>query len=162
MTSAQVHFQVKHDPRIYRSFWIKHLDLLVRRRSHSCRRSNRVRTIPARVSRPTETRERSRRLEYATRAAGKGVEKCRWCGCVPAWAAPEHGLIENRTLPLTQPLQVKTDPGRDYHLVMRKAETTEIAVTAYIEGGRFFRLLMPPNTYTRHAAIGREWRGEED
>lgn len=82
---------------------------------------------------------------------------------LPARAAPDHGLIENRTgLPLTLPLQVKTDPGRDAYLVMRDAETTEIAVTAYIEGGRFFRLLMPPGTYTLHAAFGREWQGRED
>lgn len=82
---------------------------------------------------------------------------------LPAWAAPGHGLIENRTgLPLTLPLQVKTDAGRDVYLVMRDAKTTEIAVTAYIEGGRFFRLLMPPGTYTLHAAVGREWKGEDE
>ncbi|SFG80924.1 hypothetical protein SAMN04488020_10470 [Palleronia marisminoris] len=82
---------------------------------------------------------------------------------LPAWADPGHGLIKNRTgLPLTLPLQVKTDPGRDVYLVMRDAATTEIAVTAYIEGGRFFRLLMPPGTYTLHAAMGREWLGEDD
>ena len=81
----------------------------------------------------------------------------------PLHAAPDHGLIENRTgLPLTLPLQVKTDPGRDIYLVMRDAATTEIAVTAYIEGGRFFQLLMPPGTYTLHAAIGREWKGEDE
>ena len=80
----------------------------------------------------------------------------------PLHAAPGHGLIENRTgLPLTLPLQVRTEPGRDVYLVMRDAATTEIAVTAYIEGGRFFQLLMPPGTYTLHAAIGRAWQGED-
>ncbi|WP_375260517.1 hypothetical protein [Palleronia sp.] len=82
---------------------------------------------------------------------------------LPAWAAPDHGLIENRTgLPLTLPLQVRTEPGRDVYLVMRDAATTEIAVIAYIEGGRFFQLLMPPGTYTMHTAIGREWRDAEE
>ena len=83
----------------------------------------------------------------------------------PAMAeeVPSHGLIRNYTgLPMTLPLQVKTNPGRDVYIVMRNAETTEIAVTAYIEGGRFFRLMMPPGTYTMHAAIGAGWEGEED
>ncbi len=80
-----------------------------------------------------------------------------------ALAAPAHGLIRNETgLPLTFPLQVKTTSGWDAYLVLRDADTGGIAVTAYIEGGRFFRLLMPPGDYTFHAALGRGWEGEED
>ncbi|TRD20615.1 hypothetical protein [Palleronia caenipelagi] len=75
---------------------------------------------------------------------------------------PRHGLIENRTgLPLTLPLQVKTLPGRDYYLDLRTAETGQSAVLAYIHGGQFFRLLMPPGTYELHAATGSDWRGPE-
>ncbi|SPJ23605.1 hypothetical protein [Palleronia abyssalis] len=80
----------------------------------------------------------------------------------PVLAQPNHGLIENRTgLPLTLPLQIKTDSGLDVYLVLRTADSGQIAVTAYIEGGRFFRLLMPPGTYTLHAAMGEEWQGED-
>lgn len=79
-----------------------------------------------------------------------------------AVGAPSHGLIENRTgLPLTLPLQIRTAPGRDAYLVLRNAGSGAVAVTAYVEGGRFFRLLMPPGSYTLHAALGREWQGPE-
>ncbi len=78
-------------------------------------------------------------------------------------AAPDHGLIENRTgLPLVFPLQVRTTSGRDVYLVLRDAESGRIAVTAYVEGGRFFRLLMPPGTYRLTAALGRDWEGKDD
>ncbi len=77
-------------------------------------------------------------------------------------ASPGHGLIENRTgLPLVFPLQIKTTIGRDAYLVLRDAGTGEIAVTAYVEGGRFFRLLMPPGTYRLTAALGRDWEDKE-
>lgn len=77
-------------------------------------------------------------------------------------APPDHGLIRNETgLPLTFPLQVRTTTGQSAYLVLRDAATDEIAVTAYVEGGRYFRLLMPPGAYTLHAALGRDWQGEE-
>ena len=77
-------------------------------------------------------------------------------------AAPEHGLMFNRTgLPLVFPLQVRTDPGRDVALVLRDAETGEAAVGGYIEGGRFFRILVPPGTFTLDFASGTGWEGME-
>ncbi|PZX15736.1 hypothetical protein LX81_02368 [Palleronia aestuarii] len=79
-----------------------------------------------------------------------------------AAAAPDHGLMWNRTgLPLVFPLQIRTDPGRDTVLVMRDAETGEAAVAGYIEGGRFFRILVPPGTYELDFATGTEWVDEE-
>ncbi len=86
-----------------------------------------------------------------------------WAAGAAIAAAPGHGLIENRTgLPLVFPLQVETTSGRDAYLVLRDAGTGEIAVTAYVEGGRFFRLLMPPGTYILTAALGRGWKGRDE
>ena len=79
----------------------------------------------------------------------------------PVAAQPEHGMIRNHTgLPLTFPLQVRTDPGRDYALVLLEDATGDRALTAYIEGGRFFRVLTPPGRYRLHLASGTRWVGE--
>ncbi|MDV7144067.1 hypothetical protein R3X27_15365 [Tropicimonas sp. TH_r6] len=59
-----------------------------------------------------------------------------------------HGLAWNRTgLPAVFPLQVMTREGQDYFLTLLDAETDQPAVGAHIDGGRFFKLLVPPGTY---------------
>lgn len=75
--------------------------------------------------------------------------------------ARRHGLMWNRTgLPAVFPLQVKTAVGQDYLLQLTDRQTGDTALAAYIEGGRFFRVLVPPGTYDVHFAYGAEWRGE--
>lgn len=88
--------------------------------------------------------------------------------CVLALAAPiaaqqpRHGLLFNRTgLPLTLPLQIKTDPGLDYALILADPQTDEAKLSAFIHGGKFFRLLVPPGTFRLHFAYGERWEGPE-
>ncbi|MGX0877997.1 hypothetical protein ACSSV4_002693 [Roseovarius sp. MBR-154] len=77
--------------------------------------------------------------------------------------APRAGLMWNRTgLPAVFPLQVKSPPGRDYFLRLIDVETGDAALAAYIEGGAFFRVLVPPGTFRLIFAAGTTWRGEDD
>lgn len=76
-------------------------------------------------------------------------------------AAPRPGLMWNRTgLPAVFPLQIKTPPGRDYHVLLSHAEGGTEAVAAYFHGGAFFRLLVPPGTFRVRISHGLEWQGE--
>jgi hypothetical protein len=60
-------------------------------------------------------------------------------------------LIRNATgLPLVFPLQIRSVPGTDYHVVLRDAENGTIALEAALEGGRFFRVLAPPGQFNLH------------
>ena len=79
-----------------------------------------------------------------------------------AAAAPPHGLMWSESeLPRTFPLQVRTPPGRDAYLVLRDAATDAAVLGAYIEGGRFFRILVPPGTFVLDIAFGTDWQGRE-
>ncbi|MGK7654042.1 hypothetical protein ACSQ76_16980 [Roseovarius sp. B08] len=81
---------------------------------------------------------------------------------VAADERPDPGLMWNRTgLPLTFPLQVKTAPGADYIVTLHHAETDEAALAAYITGGVFFRVLVPPGTYRLRFDYGSIWDREE-
>ncbi len=76
---------------------------------------------------------------------------------LPARAAPDDtaassprpsGLMWNRTgLPAVFPLQVTTPGGRDYVLTLIDETTGTAALAAYIEGGAFFKVLVPPGAY---------------
>jgi hypothetical protein len=77
-------------------------------------------------------------------------------------AHPPAGLLWNRTgLPAVFPLQVKTPPGPDYHLTLIDTQTGEAALAAYINGGAFFRVLVPPGTFRLRFATGRDWQVED-
>jgi hypothetical protein len=65
-------------------------------------------------------------------------------------------------LPAVFPLQIKTAPGPDYMLRLIDVQSGKPVLAAYIEGGRFFRVLVPPGTFRLHFASGLIWRGEED
>ena len=86
--------------------------------------------------------------------------------CLPGVAAAESvqiepGLVWNRTgLPAVFPLQVKTDAGQDYFLILRDAATGEDRLAAYVRGGEFFRVLVPPGSFTLHFDYGQNWQGE--
>lgn len=75
---------------------------------------------------------------------------------------PEPGLMWNRTgLPAIFPLQVKTRAGRDYVLVLIDDRSGAESLAAYIEGGTFFRVLVPPGTFRLRFAFGTDWRGTD-
>ncbi|MDZ4393115.1 hypothetical protein [Cypionkella sp.] len=75
---------------------------------------------------------------------------------------PPAGLLWNKTgLPAVFPLQVKTLPGRDHVVTLLDAETGEEALAAYIRGGAFFRVLVPPGGYRLRFVSGKDWRGAE-
>ena len=75
--------------------------------------------------------------------------------------APRPGLLWSRTgLPAVFPPQVKTPEGADYYLVLTGEDSGEEALAAYIRGGAFFRVLVPPGRYRLHFASGRDWQGE--
>lgn len=94
-------------------------------------------------------------LASVAQAAGSGDS----AGAQP----PPAGLMWNRTgLPAVFPLQVKTVPGRDYMLTLIDAETGAEALAAYIEGGAFFKVLVPPGTFRLRFASGAVWQGEDD
>jgi len=71
------------------------------------------------------------------------------------------GLMWNRSgLPAVFPLQVKTPPGQDYFLTLID-ENTDAVLAAYIKGGAFFKVLVPPGMFRLRFAFGDIWQGEE-
>lgn len=77
-------------------------------------------------------------------------------------APTQSGLIWNRTgLPAVFPLQVKTPAGQDHFLTLIDEETGVEALAAYIVGGSFFKVLVPPGTFTLQFSFGDTWQGEE-
>lgn len=76
-------------------------------------------------------------------------------------APQRHGLMWNRTgLPAVFPLQDKTAVVQDYLLQLKDAQTGDTALAAYINGARFFRVLVPPGTYDVQIAYGAKWQDE--
>lgn len=81
-----------------------------------------------------------------------------------ATASPtqQAGLMWNRSgLPAVFPLQVKTPPGQDYFLTLIDNDTGKAALAAYIKGGVFFKVLVPPGGFTLRFATGDVWQGED-
>ncbi len=75
---------------------------------------------------------------------------------------PPAGLLWLRSdLPAVFPLQVKTAPGRDYHLTLTDTATGKDTLAAYIRGGAFFRVLVPPGRYSARFALGTVWKGAD-
>lgn len=77
-------------------------------------------------------------------------------------SAPRTGLLwRNSSLPAVFPLQVRTAAGQDYYLTLIHAETGQAVLAAYITGGDFFRVLVPPGRYALHLASGARWQDDE-
>lgn len=75
---------------------------------------------------------------------------------------PRQGLMWNRTgLPAVFPLQVKTVVGQNYVLLLSDPKSQADVLAAYITGGEFFRVLVPPGTFRIRFASGITWRGED-
>lgn len=76
-----------------------------------------------------------------------------------------QGLLWAQTdLPRTLPLQIRTVPGHDYYIVLRDVATGRDVIGAYAQGGRFFRLLVPPGQFELQIAMGKpgDWQGAGD
>lgn len=74
----------------------------------------------------------------------------------------KHGLMWHSSgLPAVFPLQVKTLGPQDYYVTLINVESGETVLVAYIEGGRFFRVLVPPGTFEVRFAYGNNWQGED-
>lgn len=72
-----------------------------------------------------------------------------------------QGLMWNRSgLPARLPLQIKTAAGADYLLHLRDTGTGRDVLAAYLRGGEFFRVLVPPGRFELHFASGTDWQGE--
>ena len=82
--------------------------------------------------------------------------------CMSSAEVPRHGLMWNRTgLPAVFPLQVKTTTGQNYYVNLVDAHSGEPALAAFIEGGRFFKVLVPPGQFEVHFASGLNWENEK-
>ncbi len=91
-------------------------------------------------------------------AVAKGTD-----GVVQAAGSPPAGLMWNRTgLPLVFPLQVRSAPGNDYVVTLLDTDTGTPLLAAYIRGGSFFSVLVPPGTFDVTFATGVLWRGEDE
>lgn len=76
--------------------------------------------------------------------------------------APSHGLMWHRSgLPAVFPLQIKTLGPQDYYVTLTSVETQKAVLAAYIDGGRFFQVLVPPGTFRVQIAAGADWKGED-
>ncbi|NCQ22829.1 MAG: hypothetical protein COW54_15710 [Rhodobacteraceae bacterium CG17_big_fil_post_rev_8_21_14_2_50_63_15] len=75
---------------------------------------------------------------------------------------PRTGLLWlSSSLPAVFPLQVRTRAGQDYYLTLIHDETGQATLAAYIVGGDFFRVLVPPGRYELHLASGTHWQDED-
>ena len=71
------------------------------------------------------------------------------------------GLMWNRSgLPAIFPLQIKTPVGKNYFLTLIDAETGKETLAAFINGGTFFKVLVPPGSFVVRFAAGDIWQGE--
>lgn len=73
---------------------------------------------------------------------------------------PEAGLLWLRSdLPAVFPLQIKTGPGRDHVVTLIDTANGREALAAYVRGGQFFRVLVPPGRFRLRLASGEVWYG---
>lgn len=77
-------------------------------------------------------------------------------------AKPRAGLMWNKSgLPAVFPLQVKTAPGADYVLLLTDDASGEEVLAAFLVGGQFFRVLVPPGNFRVRFAAGVQWQGDD-
>lgn len=81
----------------------------------------------------------------------------------PAFAdRPAAGLMWHRSgLPATFPMQVRTDAGPDWFLQLIDLNGKPV-LAAYIHGGQFFKVLVPPGEYRVTLASGWLWQNETE
>ena len=75
---------------------------------------------------------------------------------------PKPGLMWSRSeLPSVFPLQVKTSPGLNYYLTLTDTKTQDATLAAFVVGGEFFQVLVPPGSFILRFAYGKTWQNEE-
>ncbi len=75
--------------------------------------------------------------------------------------ARPQGLMWNRSgLPATLPLLIKTNSGTDFFLNLRDVNSDKVVFAAYVRGGEFFQVLVPPGRFELVFASGEDWQGE--
>ncbi|WP_299839194.1 hypothetical protein [uncultured Paracoccus sp.] len=82
----------------------------------------------------------------------------------PAMTAerPVAGLMWNRSgLPATLPLQLHSEAGLDHVVMLTPPGGDAPVLAAYIRGGDFFRVLVPPGDWQIGIASGADWQGGE-
>ncbi|SPH24206.1 hypothetical protein DEA8626_03256 [Defluviimonas aquaemixtae] len=83
------------------------------------------------------------------------------CAASRAEERPVTGLLwRERDVPAVFPLQVRTLAGRDYYLLLVDAVSGQERLGAYLRGGEFFRVLVPPGRYELRVSYGTDWQGE--
>ena len=83
---------------------------------------------------------------------------------LPALAGerPVAGLMWNRSgLPATLPLQLHSEAGLDHVVMLTPPEGDAPVLAAYIRGGDFFRVLVPPGEWRIAIASGQDWQDGE-
>lgn len=58
------------------------------------------------------------------------------------------------------PLEIKTNFGANYFIKLIDAGTQQIKMSAFIEGGKTFKILVPLGSYQLRYAAGEVWMGE--
>jgi hypothetical protein len=58
------------------------------------------------------------------------------------------------------PLEVKTNFGANYFIKLIDVDTKQIKMSAFIEGGKTFKILVPLGSYQLKYATGKVWMGE--
>lgn len=72
-----------------------------------------------------------------------------------------QGLMWNRSgLPATLPLLIKTSADADYFLNLKDIVSDKVVLAAYVRGGEFFQVLVPPGRFELVFASGEDWQGE--
>jgi hypothetical protein len=75
---------------------------------------------------------------------------------------PKPGLLWQTTgLPAVFPLVIKSRSGTDHYMTLHSPESGDAVLAAYVRGGEFFRVLVPPGTFVVRFARGQTWLGEE-
>ncbi|WP_222869568.1 hypothetical protein ROLI_000840 [Roseobacter fucihabitans] len=78
-------------------------------------------------------------------------------------AEPRAGLMWHHSgLPAVFPLQLRTPPGSDYYVRLFEPETDRAVLAAFMKGGSFFRVLVPPGRYDLRFAWGETWIDERE
>ncbi|MCB9981168.1 MAG: hypothetical protein H6860_02070 [Rhodospirillales bacterium] len=83
----------------------------------------------------------------------------------PAFTAPPvqitHGIVSKNFTSGVAPLEIKTGAGNNYYIKIVNVANNQVALTAYIVGGRPFEVLMPLGTYEIRYAAGNTWYGTQ-
>ncbi len=73
----------------------------------------------------------------------------------------DHGVVSKSFTTGVAPLEIKTQFGKNYYVKVVNTRNNQVALTAYIIGGRSFEVLMPLGGYEIRYAAGDTWYGAQ-